>query len=61
LQLLLCTGNKYNLPRTRDAVEDRTLRRLAGLEEYEPDDVRRATPLVDLSEQQLKQLLMQPA
>ena len=39
----------FMLTRTRESVEDSTLRRLAGIESYQESDVQNFPPLLDLS------------
>lgn len=41
----------------RDTVEDSTVLRLAGMEEYPPQDVRHATPLTSVPPPQLRSIL----
>lgn len=41
----------------RDTVEDSTVLRLAGVEEYPPQNVRRATPLTSVPPPQLRSIL----
>lgn len=47
----------YTLCRTRDAVDDRMLRQLAGVEPYEATDIRLQPALLDLSEEGLRAML----
>ncbi|BDA49852.1 hypothetical protein COCOBI_14-4720 [Coccomyxa sp. Obi] len=48
---------RYALRRTRDAVDDRTLRQLAGVEPYQATDIRLQPALLELSEEDLRAML----
>lgn len=47
----------YTLRRTRDAVDDRMLRQLAGVEPYQATDIRLQPALLELSEEELRAML----
>jgi len=57
----LATGGKkpleFKISCDRDTVEDSTVLRLAGMEEYPPQDVRHATPLTSVPPPQLRSIL----
>lgn len=48
----------YTLRRTRDAVDDRMLRQLAGVEPYQATDIRLQPALLQLSEEDLWAMLL---
>ncbi len=51
---------KYTLKRTRDDIKDqRCIKQLAGVQDYSPCEVRHSTPLLEMKESQLDDLLKQ--
>ncbi len=51
---------KYTLKRTRDDIKDqRCIKQLAGVQDYSPSEVRHSTPLLEMKESQLEDLLKQ--
>ena len=54
-------ASRFQLTRTRAAVEDAALRQLAGVEPYPPGQIRRGTPLLELPEEKLRGLCAQLA
>ncbi len=54
-------ASRFRLTRTRGAVEDGAVRRLAGVEPYPASQVRKGTPLLELPEEELRNLCEQLA
>ena len=49
---------EYTLKRTRDDIKDQCcIKQLAGVQEYSPSEVRHSTPLLEMKESQLDDLL----
>ena len=51
------TEPQFAMKRTRDAVEDDDLRKLAGVHAYERSEVREWTPLLDLPDAELEGII----